>query len=58
MLRFLTLSVLILVAFLSCNESTELDKAKVSIPHYTNLNEALAAAADDQLVAVDFYTDT
>ena len=51
------LALALVIAACTAEQETTLVTAPGVAPYYTNLEDALAAAAADQYVVADFYTD-
>ena len=63
MTRFKTMTALALATFLlaallvACDGTDAVTRLEGKAPYFTSVDDALAAAAEDQLIVVDFYTD-
>ena len=61
--RFATMTTLLLVSLLAaallvaCAGTDTATRPEGKAPFYTSIDDALAAAVEGQLIAVDFYTD-
>ncbi|MCP4684653.1 MAG: hypothetical protein GY867_04305 [bacterium] len=63
MIRLKALTSLMLIVLLfavllaACAGTDKVTRVEGKAPHYTSVEDALAAATDGQFVVVDFYTD-
>jgi hypothetical protein len=63
MTRFKTITALMLTVLLfmavlaACDGNDTVTRLEGKAPYYTSVEDARAAAAEGQLIAVDFYTD-